>query len=63
MLRTGKAVYPAERTLLTTGVLDRMLQSLHLQQGSRLETPELAIRYHSTDWGFANRKGGLAARD
>tara|TARA_B100001123_G_scaffold98112_1_gene112823 strand:- start:7169 stop:8458 length:1290 start_codon:yes stop_codon:yes gene_type:complete len=63
MLRTGKAVYPVERTLLTTGLLDRMLQSLHVQQGSRLETPELAIRYHSTDWGFANRKKGLGAQD
>lgn len=62
MLGTSEAVYPVERTLLTTGVLDRMLQSWHLQEGTRLPTPELAIRYEPTDWGFANRKGGLAAR-
>ncbi|MEE3373199.1 MAG: hypothetical protein VX346_27945 [Planctomycetota bacterium] len=61
MLRTTEPVYPVERTLLTTGVLDRMLQSLYLHQGARLETPELAIRYQPTKWGFANRKGGLEA--
>ena len=59
MLRSGKAVYPVERTLLTTGVLDRMLQSWHLHHGARLETSELAIQYRPTQWGFANRKGGL----
>ena len=60
MLRTTSPVYPVERTLLTTGVLDRLLQSLYLHKGARLETQELAIRYQPTQWGFANRKGGLA---
>ena len=52
-IRTGKAVYPAERTLLTTGVLDRVMQSLS-QHGKQMETPELAVTYQAVDWPFAN---------
>ena len=56
MVYTGKAVYPVERTLLTSGILDRLMHSLH-QGGKRLATPELALQYPPTDWGFANRDG------
>jgi hypothetical protein len=41
---TGKAPYPIERTLLTTGLVAAGMQSLAKQQ-KRLETPHLAVRY------------------
>lgn len=44
MFLTGKAVYPVERTLLTSGLVAAGLQSLADGQ-KRLETPHLAIRY------------------
>jgi hypothetical protein len=44
MFVTGKAPYPIERTLLTTGLVAVGMQSLASGQ-KRLETPHLAIRY------------------
>jgi hypothetical protein len=41
---TGKAVYPVERTLLTSGLVAAALQSLADDQ-KRLETPHLAVAY------------------
>ena len=52
-VHSGQAVYPVERTLLTTGTLDRLMHSL-AQGGPRFETPELAIAYQPTDWPYAN---------
>ncbi len=53
MFLTGKAPYPVERTLLTTGLVAAGMQSLASDQ-KRLETPHLAIRYQtqreSTFW-------------
>jgi hypothetical protein len=43
MFVTGKAPYPVERTLLTSGLVAAALQS-HAD-GKKLETPQLAIRY------------------
>ena len=43
---TGKAPYPAERTLMASGILESCLTSK--RQGSqRLETPHLSVRYQA----------------
>ncbi len=46
MFVTGKAPYPIERTLLTSGILAAALQSRGAA-GQRLETPHLAVKYAS----------------
>ena len=51
-IQTGHAVYPAERTLLTTGILDAVMISRH-EKNRRVPTPYLDIRYQPTDWPFA----------
>jgi hypothetical protein len=45
MFETGVATYPVERTLLTSGILDFMMES-RFQGYKRLSTPELDVRYH-----------------
>ena len=52
--RTRRTTAPIERTLLTTGILDRAMHG-YLQNGKRLATPELAIRYRHSKWPFANQ--------
>ncbi|MBM3840431.1 MAG: hypothetical protein FJ398_21200 [Verrucomicrobia bacterium] len=53
MFLTGRATFPIERTLITTGLVAAGMQSLAAGQ-KRLETPHLALRYRapreSTFW-------------
>jgi len=44
MFLTGKAPYPVERTLLTSGLVSAGMESLH-KDGKKLHTPHLAVSY------------------
>ena len=44
MMITGKASYPVERTLLTTGMLAALMES-KADGGKRIETPHLDMNY------------------
>jgi hypothetical protein len=52
MMQTGHPPYPAERTLLTGGILDAVMTSA-AEKNRRVETPHLKIEYQPPDWPFA----------
>jgi hypothetical protein len=59
LLDTRRTPYPVERTLLTGGILDQIMESHHRSAG-RIETPELEVRYAAPlDSGFC--RGAVAA--
>lgn len=51
MMLSGRALWPVERTLLTSGLTLTAVESLH-QGGRKLESPELAVRYHPSAASF-----------
>lgn len=48
MFLTGKAPYPIDRTLLTTGLAAAAAEA-RAKEGRRIETPHLAVRYHAPE--------------
>jgi len=52
LFENGRSPYPVQRTLLTSGILDAVMES-HYRRGMRIATPELEVRYTApTQSGF-----------
>jgi len=54
LMLTGKPPYPVERTVLTTGALTHLFDSV--RTGKRVETPELGIKYRAADPPYVQTK-------
>jgi hypothetical protein len=55
-IRSGKAPYPVERTLLVSGVLDASMHS-RAQAGQEIKTPHLEFAYQSRDFKAMREMG------
>jgi len=47
MYESGRATYPVERTLLTSGILDFGMSS-RFEGHKRIETPQLSVNYKAS---------------
>ena len=56
MFESGQPTYPVERTLLTSGILDFVLES-RIQGHQKIETPQLSVQYQAPKESFFCTEG------